>query len=444
MKNSQLVENGKSLSAPFNRARSMSADECADVAPPLSNRGGAETEAVVSVEQEAFEKYTHFLTDSKGRLLEIPLRRGKANSAFIDQISFSIHEDTFSLLAGYPLVSDDEFVIRASMELHQIFGFGITEKAKHSGGRFYDSCWLMGTDNAQYGRVHFGGQNNTMLVELTATGCNAADDGWESRLYQFILKAVRPKITRIDIAKDFFNGEYTPEQAKADRFAGKFTNHHMMPSGEAVGTDWEDADKPQNKGKTYYVGSRESSKYVRVYEKGKQLGDKESNWVRFEIEFKAKDIVIPFEVLIAPGEYFGGAYPICSQFQEKAQRIETVKKVLDLTFERCIEVAKNQVGRAINAAISMFPNKNDSEILAMFKPAHDLLPKRLSMENYSAKFNIAPAIHERQDDIPTLGESTQFLLELELEKKRKLTKMIDDKRNEDYLNWAYSKYAHQF
>ena len=77
-------------------------------------------------------------------------------------------------------------------------------------------------------------------------------NGWELRLYNFILQAVRPKITRIDIAKDFFQGEYTPEQAKADRLAGKFTNHHMMPDGESVGTDWESNN---GKGKTYYVGS---------------------------------------------------------------------------------------------------------------------------------------------------------------------------------------------
>lgn len=416
------------------------AASCARMAPPLSNRGGAETEAVVSVEQEAFEKYTHFLTDSKGRLLEIPLRRGKANSAFIDQISFSIHEDTLSLLAGYPLVSDDEYIIRVSMALNDIFGFGITEKAKHTGGRFYDSCWLMGTDNAQYGRVHFGGQNNTMLVEITATGCNAASDSWEFRLYQFITKAVRPKITRIDIAKDFFNGEYTPEQAKADRLAGKFTNHHMMPDGESVGTDWESNN---GKGKTYYVGSRESSKYVRVYEKGKQLGDKESPWVRFEIEFKAKDIVIPFEVLTVPGEYFGGAYPICSQFQEKAKRIEAVQKNLELTFERCIEVARNQVGRAINAAKSMFPNKQPAEILAMFEPEHDLLPKRLSMEVYSAEHNHAPAVHEDEGRLK-LGESAQMLIEMALEQKRKMTKLISDKHEEDYLAWAYHQYSGKF
>ena len=417
------------------------AASCADMAPPLSNRGGAETEAALSTEHETFEKYTTFLTDSKGRLIEVPLRRGKANSAFIDQISFSIHEDTFSLLAGYPLVADDEYIVRASMVLTDIFGFGITEKAKHSGGRFYDSCWLMGTDNAQYGRVHFGGQNNTMLIEVTATGCNAASDGWESRLYNFILQAVRPKITRIDIAKDFFQGEYTPEQAKSDRLAGKFTNHHMMPDGESVGTDWESNN---GKGKTYYVGSRESSKYVRVYEKGKQLGDKESQWVRFEIEFKAKDIVIPFEVLIVPGEYFGGAYPVCAQFQEKAKRIEAVKKNLELTFERCIEVAKNQVGRAINAAKSMFPHKDRSEILAMFEADHDLLPKRLSLEVYSCTENHAPAIHDKPEGSLWLNESAQVLLEMAIEQKNKMTKLIEAKHEQDYLNLMYDRYAYRF
>lgn len=52
------------------------AASCADMAPPLSNRGGAETEAALSTEHETFEKYTTFLTDSKGRLIEVPLRRG--------------------------------------------------------------------------------------------------------------------------------------------------------------------------------------------------------------------------------------------------------------------------------------------------------------------------------------------------------------------------------
>ncbi|WP_066567957.1 replication initiation factor domain-containing protein [Snodgrassella sp. CFCC 13594] len=360
--------------------------------PPISNRGGAGTETDASTEQGFFERYSHFITDGKGRLIEVPLRRGKGNSAFIDQLSFSMHEDTLSLSAGYPLVADEEYIYQISIELEKIFGFGITAQAPHSGGRFYQSCFLMASDTAQYGRVHFGGQNNTMLIELTGTGCNAATSGWEMRLHGFLTKAIRPKITRIDITKDFFNGEYTPEQAKHDRLSGRFTNHHMMPDGESVGSDWESNNA---KGKTYYVGSRESSKFVRVYEKGKQLGDKSSNWVRFEIEFKAKDIVIPFEALLVPGEFFGGAYPICQDFQEKARRIPALKKSFELTFERGLQCAKQQVGRMLNAVVDRYPDLTDSQILAMFKPDHNKLPKRLTPDVYAVECSQETWLHKR-------------------------------------------------
>ena len=76
------------------------AAQCAPMAPPLSNRGGTENSRAESHEQVSFEHYSTFITDSKGRLIEVPLRRGVGNSAFIDQISFSIHEDTLSICAG--------------------------------------------------------------------------------------------------------------------------------------------------------------------------------------------------------------------------------------------------------------------------------------------------------------------------------------------------------
>ncbi|HFB9032344.1 TPA: replication initiation factor domain-containing protein, partial [Neisseria gonorrhoeae] len=235
------------------------------------------------------------MTDGKGNLLGVPLRRGVSDSAFIDQITFSIHEDTFFHVYGlsFDLFDDDDFIRAASAKMEEIFGFGIIEKAKHSGGRFYEGCWLMGTENAQYGRVHYGGQQNTILFELTGTGCGVAKEGWESRLFVFLTNAIRPKITRVDVAKDFFNGEYSPNQAREDRNKGLFTCHHVKPKGECLGSDWEEEDDEtkMTSGKTYGIGSRESSKYVRIYEKGKQLGDKTSTWTRFEIEFKAKDIV---------------------------------------------------------------------------------------------------------------------------------------------------------
>ncbi|HFC3075025.1 TPA: replication initiation factor, partial [Neisseria gonorrhoeae] len=53
--------------------------------PPLSNRGGTETETAGRV-QEVFECYETYITDGKGNLLGVPLRRGVSDSAFIDQI----------------------------------------------------------------------------------------------------------------------------------------------------------------------------------------------------------------------------------------------------------------------------------------------------------------------------------------------------------------------
>ncbi|KAE9494148.1 putative replication initiation factor [Neisseria gonorrhoeae] len=42
------------------------------------------------------------------------------------------------------MFDDDDFIRAASAKMEEIFGFGIIEKAKHSGGRFYEGCWLMG------------------------------------------------------------------------------------------------------------------------------------------------------------------------------------------------------------------------------------------------------------------------------------------------------------
>nr|WP_029685156.1 hypothetical protein [Neisseria meningitidis] len=73
------------------------------------------------------------------------------------------------------------------------------------------------------------------------------------------------------------------------------------------------------------------------------MGDKTSTWTRFEIEFKAKDIVIPFEVLQNPGEYFGGAYPICERFAQKATRIHAVKEDKVISADRYLEWVKKTV-----------------------------------------------------------------------------------------------------
>ena len=52
-----------------------------------------------------------------------------------------------------------------------------------------------------------------------------------------------------------------------------------------------------------------NGKMLRIYEKGKQLGDSESPWVRVEAELRNKSRVIPWDALTRPGSYLAGAYP---------------------------------------------------------------------------------------------------------------------------------------
>ncbi|WP_208854469.1 replication initiation factor domain-containing protein, partial [Kingella kingae] len=96
------------------------------------------------------------------------------------------------------------------------------------------------------------------------------------------LKSVRQPnsfdLSRADVAKNYFNGEYTPEQSYLDWSNGLFDVRPACPKFSRTGTDWDCND---NTGKTAYIGTRKhSSKYTRIYEKGKQLGDINSQWVR--------------------------------------------------------------------------------------------------------------------------------------------------------------------
>lgn len=41
------------------------------------------------------------------------------------------------------------------MLAEEVFGFGIYKESKGSGGRFYERCWLMGSEDALYGQRPF-------------------------------------------------------------------------------------------------------------------------------------------------------------------------------------------------------------------------------------------------------------------------------------------------
>ncbi|MDO8933114.1 MAG: replication initiation factor domain-containing protein, partial [Rhodocyclaceae bacterium] len=136
---------------------------------------------------------------------------------------------------GVP-VTDDQLIIEVSIYCESIFGFGITAK-RDKGANFYHRSWELGEG---LGMVCYGGQRDTVLISLSGEGCGAAKPGWENRLYQFLEhQAKRPRITRVDLAHDDFNGSrYSCDKAVADFDAGLFNAGGRTPDIEQRG-NWK-------------------------------------------------------------------------------------------------------------------------------------------------------------------------------------------------------------
>jgi len=345
--------------------------------PPLSNTGGKGNEVQIHKDGKPGLRTVHLLMTDDGKVKEILARTGWGDDlAFVDQVSFTVHEDTCHALAGAYCVSDEEFIIAMSEKLEAIFGFGVTSK-RDKGMNFYRNTWILGDG---YGHLSFGGQRETMLIQVTATGCTAAFDGWEMRLYDFLShQADQPRITRVDCAFDDFDGEYTVDMAYAEATAGLYRAGGRQPFIERR-SDW---DNPDGSGRTLYVGKRANGKFFRGYEKGKEQGASASPWVRLEVEFKSVDRVIPFEVLIDTGAYFAAAYPAFERFRGRKtpKRIETIVKTAEHAIDHYLHYAQLQVGRLVNFMKDRAGWDDQSIVSKLARPGAGH-PERLKYSNF--------------------------------------------------------------
>lgn len=293
--------------------------------------------------------------------------------AVIDWVNLTVHQDTFVFTSGEHLLDAQDYVLEASRLCHKIFGFGVTlDNQKMM--NFYKNSWVLGDG---FGFVCYGGQADTLMIVLNGSGCLHAADGWEFRLHQFLTKtAKRPQLTRIDLAHDDFNSTFiSPEWAENQWIDGNMSLCANAPNIEKRG-NWH---RQNGRGRTLYIGSRESGKFARFYEKGKKEGDKTSLWTRAEIELKSSDRLIPLDILLNPSDYFLGAYPCLAFLKSELttpERIKVKQKAASITFERSIEIVKTQMGRYITFLRQYF-NDDEAFLAKISHPDPDAIPKRL-------------------------------------------------------------------
>jgi phage replication initiation protein len=186
-------------------------------------------------------------------------------------------------------------------------------------------------------------QRNRAYLELTGTACAVVKD-W--KLVHFTVSKLNDvKVTRLDLAVDFFEGEYTPVQARDDFGSGKFQfSRRMAPKCQEVG-DWT---YHTGEGRTFYVGKRTNGKQARIYEKGKQLGCPVDPWTRFEVELHNRDRDIPLDALLDCNTYFAGCFPICQELLGiEGEKILTYQEEFCITLDRLIDYCKLSYGKLV-------------------------------------------------------------------------------------------------
>lgn len=196
------------------------------------------------------------------------------------------------------------------------------------------------------GLIAWGGksQRDRVYFSIQGAGCGTVTD-W-SGLAEW-LRDNKATIKRVDVAYDDFAGEVVTIAWAIDQYRNNGFNAGGRKPRHQVFGDWLAGDTATN-GRTLGIGNRISGKYCRIYEKGKQLGDPSSPWTRIEVEWHAKDRLIPHEILIEPGKYLAGAYPCMAFASTEQERIKTIANAASISFEAAVDNARQQTGKLVN------------------------------------------------------------------------------------------------
>jgi phage replication initiation protein len=197
------------------------------------------------------------------------------------------------------------------------------------------------------GRLDFGGGHHKgrARLDLSGSACGRVLD-WQP----FVTWAGQQcdyTLTRVDLAVDCLEGEFSVDDAKEWLLAGEFNAGGRNPRHSTPG-DW--LSPTPTYGRTLEVGRRTNGKMLRAYEKGLQLapgsGEK---WTRFEVELRNVDRDLPLDVLLECDKYFVGAYKCLQRILAVAgERIATHQKEGEISMHELSEHCSVSYGRLIN------------------------------------------------------------------------------------------------
>lgn len=337
--------------------------------PPSSNRGESEDEAGDSwVEQTTSIDWLSFCLSLPALLVACgvakPLRT-------LERLASEADSNTAEIVA---------------LIIFKWCGFdaaGLRFDGKPAAGRFH--TWRVKlkdrADNFA-GCIEFAGEHTklkcgdeTVRVELTGRGAaqfegRTASGAHRRRPWATLraqLESGPPAwLTRVDVACDLYNGQITVRDAERWWEEGQFNNRGQRPHAQLID------DKGSKKGCTFNVGSRQSPKLLRIYEKGRELGKKDSEWVRFEGQFNVAGGFIDMDILTNPGAALRGGWKPLTFVADVANRVYQYKARAEICAQRALIFMKKQYGATLG-----FLRANldaDAFMVAVHKIARDKTP----------------------------------------------------------------------
>lgn len=256
--------------------------------------------------------------------------------------------------------------------LFDVFGLpAFTAQTAGKGWNGYTHRVNLG-EHSDYGLIAYGGdkQRGTVHVELNASAC-AHVPHWQT--VQQWGENLGARITRVDLAHDDMNAEtISIAIARAWYDSGEFTSNGRPPAAKLID------DMGSGKGKTLYIGERANGKLLRVYEKGRQLGDPSSPWVRVELELRNKGRVIPWDTLTSPATYLAGGYPCLAYLSAVQNKVCTISKSVQITIESIQHHLRTTGGKSFNVLRQVYGGDDTALLNAVTREG---IPRRLA--NYS-------------------------------------------------------------
>ncbi len=325
-----------------------------------------------------------------GAVKQVPKRSSSDSNVFIDWLTFTANVDGFLKLNGYKAFTDDDIAgaISALMEEFCGEGFGISKK-NGFGMHFHKESYVIG-DN--WGVFCIGHRNNRFLVSLSGDGWLNADANATIKIYNFLNRLNEyggdVRISRIDLAADYYQDGPSHAEFEAAYHRGEFVRQRRHIESQDSWPNYQvfgcvHTNRGVQAGITDAVGARTSDFYLRRYDKGRQLGDPNSTWVRVELEMKNKDTVIPLEVLLRPETYFC-QYPWLQNLRDStALKLETKRQRAEITVEASKKIIKQQFGKYLRVLRGLADS--DEQLLEQLQADdEDAWPPRLA--------KIAPSI----------------------------------------------------